>query len=153
MGSIMVTYATVHIDGMLDCTILKVGLLQASFQPIPVTKFYVIAGVQRHPIWAIERLAIVVYCYCQAAKANQAKLCPDEIVGIEMNLSANLVSGTESNCVVASSILWHTSTKIRRTAETMIGELIGSSGRGMHRKSSLVWPFQESMRLPVNRQP
>ena len=146
-----VVYASAHIDGVLDCTTLKVGQLQTYSQLVPVAKFYVIAGIQRHPIWAIERLASVVYCYCQAARMSQTGRLhsPDETVGIMINLCGSLVSSSEAICVVASSIHWHTSAQIRITAEAMIEEL-----KIVGNKKLPTWPFKDAMRLPIqpNRQ-
>lgn len=137
-------YASARIDGVLDCTTLKVGLLQTPSQPpIPVARFYVIAGVQRHPVWVIDRLAAVVYCYCQAAKQNTDGRYPEDKLGIEVNLSANLVSGSEAICIVASNINWHTSGKIRGAAEALIDDMVGGS------RSKDYWPFKDAMRLPV----
>lgn len=137
-------YASARIDGMLDCTTLKVGLLQTqTLPPVPVAKFYVIAGVQRHPVWVIDRLAAVVYCYCQAAKQNTAGRDPEDKLGIEVNLSANLVSGTEVICIVASNNNWHTSGKIQGAAEALIDDTVGDS----HSKG--YWPFKDAIRLPV----
>jgi hypothetical protein len=85
-----------------------------------------------------------VYCYSQAAKQNTASRDPEDKLGIEVNLSANLVSGIEAICIVASSINWHTSGRIRGTAEAMIDEMIGRSNRLKNN-----WPFKDPMRLPI----
>lgn len=145
MSTQTTAYASARIDGVLDCTTLKVGILQTLISsPVPVARFYVIAGAQRHPIWVIDRLAVVVYCYCQAAKDNIPVRNDDVELGIEVNLSANLISGTEAVCMVASSINWHTSGKVRGAAEAMIDEMMGNSVRS---KNS--WPFRDAMQLPV----
>lgn len=139
-------YASARIDGVLDCLTLKVGLLETLSQQTPVVTFHVLAGLQRHPVWAVERLAAVVYCYCQAAKNNMPIRNADDELGIEVNLSANLISGTEAICMVASSINWHTSARVRGAAEAMIDEMVGNS------QSNGYWPFKNAMRMPIVRE-
>ena len=131
-------YAAAHIDGTLDCQTMKVGILQAPLQPTPVAFFRVVAGLQRHPVWAIDRLAVVVYCYYQSAlNYNQP--------AIEINLTGNLVSGTEAVCVIASKITWHTSREIRHWAEAKVSAMCEGS-QWVNR-----WPFTEPMQMPVSR--
>jgi hypothetical protein len=67
---------------------------------------------------------------------------------IELNLSANLVSGSEAVCIIASSIQWHTSKEIRGHAEAMIAAMTCSSPRWTDR-----WPFKDAMQMPIVRQP
>ena len=131
-------YASARLDGVLDCTALKVGLLTKTPDPTPVVAFYVLAGLQRHPIWAIEHLAAVVYCYCQAARQVDQS--------IEVNLTANLGSGTEAVCVVAANINWHTSKDIRNQAEGMIARMTCKGARWVEQ-----WPFRDSIQMPVAR--
>ena len=136
------TYASARIDGVLDCSTLKVGVLKTSPQANPVVTFHVIAGIQRHPVWALDRLAAIVFCYVQAVKQHNAELHRDDGV-VEVTLSGNLVSGVESVCVVAQSINWHTSSTIRNRAEAMVAEITGGGSR------SPLWPFTEPMQLPL----
>ena len=133
-------YASARIDGILECHTLRVGILQAPVQLTPVVSFYVQAGLQRHPVWALDRLAAVVYCYCQMAKEKL-----DDT--IEINLSANLISGSEAICMVASKITWHTSRDVRLRAERMIAEMTCNGVRW----SSDCWPFTNPMQMPVRK--
>jgi hypothetical protein len=94
-----IAYASARIDGVLDCKTMKIGILKTPTQSTPVVTFQVLAGLQRHPVWALDRLAAVVYCYCLAA------------------------------CIIASSIQWHTSKEIRGQAEAMIAAMTCSSPR------------------------
>jgi hypothetical protein len=64
---------------------------------------------------------------------------------IELNVSANLVSGASVNCVVASSIHWHTSKLIRDLAESMSAELTSDGSRNWSKR----WPSNDIMQLPV----
>jgi|WetSurMetagenome_2_1015567.scaffolds.fasta_scaffold86492_2 hypothetical protein len=131
-------YASAHIDGELDCESLKVGVL-ATPEKTPVAFFLVIAGVQKHPVWAIGSLATYVYSYSQAARKAGQNF-------IEVNVTANLVSGNRMTCTVASKINWHTSSKIRTQAETTSAAM-GGNNHGHSRSAQ--WPFQESMKIPV----
>jgi len=140
-------YASAHIDGALDCGSLKVGILETP-EKIPVVFFQVIAGVQRHPVWAIERLATQVYCYSQAAQSN-GQSC------IEINLTANLVSGNRMTCPIAAKIIWHTSSRIRAQAESMVAEMAGNGkdhGHGRDRSWASRWPSRETLKIPVTDQ-
>jgi hypothetical protein len=67
---------------------------------------------------------------------------------IELNLSANLVSGSEAVCIIASSIHWHTSKVIRGQAEAMISAMTCTSSRWTDR-----WPFKDAMQMPIVRKP
>lgn len=137
-------YAAARIDGTLDCRSLKVGVLKASSQMTPVISFSVLAGLQRHPIWALDRLAAVVYCYCRVAKERS----PRELdFSTEVTLSASLVSGSEMTCIVASSINWHTSKEIRSKAEAMIAAMTCDGSRW----STDRWPFKDHLRMPVGK--
>jgi len=137
-----IAYASARIDGVLDCKTMKIGILKTPPQSTPVVAFQVLAGLQRHPVWAIDRLAAVVYCYCQAVRKHAESSHGSQL--IELNLSANLVSGTEAVCIIASSIHWHTSKEIRDQAEAMIAAMTCSNSRWTDR-----WPFKDAMQMPI----
>ena len=121
---------------------MKIGILKTPPQSTPVVAFQVLAGLQRHPVWAIDRLAAVVYCYCQAVRKHAESGNNSQL--IELNLSANLVSGSEAVCIIASSIHWHTSKEIRDQAEGMIAAMTCASSRWTDR-----WPFKDAMQMPI----
>jgi hypothetical protein len=135
-------YASARIDGALDCRTLKVGLLKVPDRLTPVVTFHVLAGLQTHPVWALDRLAAVVYCYCLALRKHVASSGGGQL--IEINLSASLVSGSDAVCVVASNINWHTSREIRSQAEAMIATMTSTGSRW-----AAQWPFKDAMRMPV----
>ena len=137
-----IAYASARIDGVLDCKTMKIGILKTPPQSTPVVAFQVLAGLQRHPVWAIDRLAAVVYCYCQAVRKHAESSHGSQL--IELNLSANLVSGSEAVCIIASSIHWHTSKEIRDQAEAMIAAMTCSNSRWTDR-----WPFKDAMQMPI----
>ena len=141
-----IAYASARIDGVLDCKTMKIGILKTPPQSTPVVSFQVRAGLQRHPVWAIDRLAAVVYCYCQAVRKHAESSKGSQL--IELNLSANLVSGSESVCIIASSIHWHTSKEIRDQAEMMIATMTCSNSHWTDR-----WPFKDAMQMPIVADP
>jgi hypothetical protein len=133
-----ITYATSHIDGGLDCSSLSIGILE-SMPDSPILKAMVIAGQQAHPIWAIDRLAVVIYCYVQAAKYHY----PDGPMLIQVNIRSSLISNESTSCIMADSFMWHTSGEIRKDAELLIAKMT-SDARLITR-----WPSKDQMALPV----
>lgn len=132
-------YASSHIDGGLDCSSLEIGILPANPE-VPITKVMVIAGYQIHPIWAINRLAVVVYCYVVSARKQH----PQGPLPIQVNVRGSLFSNTDSTCIIADSICWHTSDPIRAYAEKCIQDL--ASGKTLTES----WPGEVEMRLPLD---
>jgi hypothetical protein len=137
-----IAYASARIDGVLDCKTMKIGILKTLPQATPVVAFHVLAGLQRHPVWALDRLAAVVYCYCLAVRKHAESSGGGQL--IELNLCANLVSGSEAVCIIASSINWHTSKEIRDQAEGMIARMTGTGVRWAKQ-----WPFRDTLQMPV----
>ncbi len=135
-------YATAHIDGAVICSGLSLGILTIGRDKSPVVSANMIAGSQTHNFWALDRLAVVVYCYVQAAE----KIYPDP-EPLQANLAGVLISNQDltTTIVVARSITWHTSESIRKLAERLIIDLTDES-------VSLTshWPGKKEMSLPVN---
>jgi len=134
-----ITYATSHIDGGLDCSSLSIGILK-SMTDTPIAKAMVIAGQQAHPIWALDRLALVIYCYIQSAKYHY----PHGPLPIQVNVRGSLISNTVTSSIVADSIIWHTSETIRIDAEILITKLVSDKRLTAH------WPTKVEMSLPIN---
>ncbi|MDO9301485.1 MAG: hypothetical protein Q7T89_08875 [Anaerolineales bacterium] len=134
-----ITYATSHIDGGLDCSSLSIGTLK-SMPDSPIVKAMVIAGHQAHPIWALDRLSIVIYCYVQSAKYHY----PGGPLPIQVNIRSSLISNTITSCIVADSIIWHTSETIRSDAERLIAQMTSDA------RLTSQWPVKTEMALPVN---
>ena len=133
-----ITYATSHIDGGLDCSNLSIGIL-SSVPDSPIVKAMVIAGQQAHPIWALDRLALVIYGYVQSAKYHY----PRGPLPIQVNIRSSLISNASTSCIVADSIIWHTSEAIRSDAERLIAKLSSDAKLTIH------WPTKTEMSLPV----
>jgi hypothetical protein len=133
-----ITYATSHIDGGLDCSSLSIGILK-SMPDSPIVKAMVIAGKQAHPIWALDRLALVIYGYVESAKYHY----PRGPLPIQVNIRSSLISNESTSCIVADSIIWHTSENIRVDAERIISKLVSSA------KLTGRWPSTVEMGLPV----
>jgi hypothetical protein len=136
-----ITYATSHIDGGLDCSSLSIGILE-SMPDSPILKAMVIAGKQAHPIWALDRLALVIYCYVQSAKYHY----PRGPLPIQVNIRSSLISNESTSCIVADSIIWHTSETIRSDAERLIAKLTSDA------RLTDQWPSKIEMSLPINSQ-
>lgn len=133
-----ITYATSHIDGGLDCSNLSIGILK-SMPDSPIVKAMVIAGQQSHPIWALDRLALVIYGYVQSAKYHY----PRGPLPIQVNVRSSLISNAVTSCVVVDSIVWHTSEVIRSDAERLIAKLSSEA------LLISLWPTKTEMILPV----
>ena len=134
-----ITYATSHIDGGLDCSSLSIGILK-SMPDSPILKAMVIAGKQAHPIWALDRLALVIYCYVQSAKYHY----PRGPLPIQVNIRSSLISNAITSCIVADSIIWHTSETIRMDAERLIAKMTSDARLTSH------WPEKTEMNFPIN---
>ena len=141
MNNTSTAYASARLDGALDCETLKIGILKTPPQSTPVVTFHILAGLQRHPVWALDRLAAIVYCYCMTARKHEQLI-------IEVNLTANLVSGSETVCIIASNIHWHTSKEIRNQAEGMAAAMACLGPRWVDQ-----WPSKDAMQMPIVRKP
>ena len=141
MNNTSTAYASARLDGVLECETLKIGILKTPPLITPVATFYILAGLQRHPVWALDRLAAVTYCYCQMAQKYGQ-------LTIEVNLTAHLVSGSETVCVVARNIHWHTSKEIRNQAEGMAAAMACLGPRWVDQ-----WPSKDAMQMPIVRKP
>jgi hypothetical protein len=130
-----------HIDGGLDCSSLSIGILK-SVPDSPILKAMVIAGKQAHPIWALDRLALVIYSYVEAAKYHY----PRGPLPIQVNIRSSLISNERTSCIVADSIYWHTSEAIRVDAERLIAKMTSAARMTTH------WPTKTEMALPVNNE-
>lgn len=126
--------ATFHVDGSVDCKSLQLGILMIGGDKSPVVKGEVITESQRHPFWALDRLAVVIHCYVLAAKQLYENPEP-----LQVNLAGVLVSGGTSTILVARSMTWHTSAGICNLAEKMITDLADSGD------ITLRWPGKNKM--------
>lgn len=134
-----ITYATSHIDGGLDCSSLSIGILK-SMPDSPILKVMVIAGRQAHPIWALDRLALVIYSFVQSTKYHYSH----NPQPIQVNVRSSLISNANTSCQVADSIVWHTSDTIRIDAERLIAKMTSAAHLTVN------WPTKTEMALPVD---
>lgn len=136
--------ADVRIDGAIVLHSLQVinarppGLDAA----LPVY-FRVQANIQEHPVWAYDRLAVVVFSYVHVARQHTGDLSR----GLEVSIDGSLISSGKCSSVLARSIHWHTSGAVRRVAEELISRLtsgqITSEGLGIKIKVSQEPPPHE----------
>ncbi len=131
-----INYATSHIDGGLDCSSLEIGVLKSA-PDIPAIKAMIIAGKQRHPVWAIGKLALVIYSYANIAKKHY----PKQLEPVQLNIFGTLVSDERGSSIIAQSVTWHTSEAIRSEAELLISQLASRS------RLSAYWPTDREIML------
>ena len=99
----------------------------------------VIAGKQAHPVWALDRLALVIYSYVQSAKYHY----PRGPLPIQVNIRSSLISNAITSSIVADSIIWHTSETIRSDAERLLAKLTSNTCL------TTQWPSTTEMSLPI----
>lgn len=133
-----VTYASSHIDGGLDCSNLSIGVLK-NVPGSPVVRARVLAGQQSHPVWALDRLAVTIFSFVQSARLHY----PNGPQPIQVNLRSALFSDANTSCIVAESIVWHTSERIRRDAEQLMRSL--EAGANL----PVFWPSSAELTIPV----
>jgi len=111
------TNATIRIDGALALHSLRaIKANTPGLENDAPLFFKVRAGIQEHPVWAYDRLAIVVFCYTHVARQNTGDLSGV----LEVSLDGVLISHGNCANVLAKSIRWHTSSAIRRVSEQLI---------------------------------
>ncbi len=125
--------------GQLDVHNSRFGIMDP-IQATSVAFFRLTTEIQSHPVRAIGRLAIVVYCYWMAAGAENENF-------IDVSVKCSLISGIDSSILIAKGINWFTSPKIRKMAESKVKEMTGD-GRNNPR-----WPWRQEITLPISFEP
>lgn len=129
-------YAVAHFDGALLYHAIRAGLMTTGLTKSPIVYFKVLAGVQSHPIWALDDLALEIYSCCQAAKEEGVS-----DTHLQVSVTGSWVSSENFSNIIASDIEWHiASSSLRAKAERAIAE--------MRKKGRNVWP-QDPLVLPV----
>ncbi len=129
-------YAVAHLDGALLYHCVRAGLMTTGLTKSPIVYFKVLAGVQSHPVWALDDLAIEIYSYCQAAKEEGVS-----DTHLQVSVTGSWVSTENFSNIIASDIEWHiASSKLRTKVERAIAEMRSS------RRDS--WPL-DPVTLPV----
>lgn len=106
-------YAVARFDGALIYESISAGFIITGLTKSPVVNFKVKTGVQLHPVWALDDLAIEVFSYCQAAKEVSVSETHLQVSVVASWLSANNFSN-----LVAADIEWHiASSNLRTKAE------------------------------------
>ena len=110
-------FATVRIDGALALHSLRVLNTNTPGMESDAPLFFMVhGGVQDHPVWAYDRLAIVVFSYVHVARQTTGDLSGL----LEVSMTGQLISAGDCSSVLAKSIQWHTASSIRRVAERLI---------------------------------
>lgn len=126
--------ANAHFDGFILLDSVEAGLTTPSPSRSPIIYFQVSAGMQPHPVYALDRLAIVIYSYCKAAHVL------DHDTQMQAYFSCAWVSTAISSNLIATHVEWHVSTRMRTAAQKFIDDIDSSN-------PSWVWPKTE-IRLP-----
>ncbi|HXF85496.1 MAG TPA: hypothetical protein VNK49_08905 [Anaerolineales bacterium] len=134
-----VHYAIVRLDGAVMYDSIRAGLMKTGITQSPIVHFKVRAGVQHHPVWAIDELAVEIFSYCQVARASNVSL-----THLQASITAMPVSGDLYSNLVATNIEWHiASQRLREQALRVYSEAI------QHKKKyPSDWPA-EIMSIPV----
>ncbi len=110
--------ADVRIDGAVVLHSLQVVNAQVPGMESALPVFFKVqAAIQEHPIWAYDRLAVVVFSYVHVARQHTGDLSQR----LEVSIDGQLISSDSCSSVLARSIRWHTAGPIRRVAEELIG--------------------------------
>ena len=135
------TNATIRIDGALALRSLRAIKPETPGLKHDAPLFFKVrAGIQEHPVWAYDRLAIVVFCYTHVARQHTGDLSGV----LEVSLDGILISNGDCTNVLAKNIRWHTSSAIRRVAELLIGKFVS----GEVTPKSLGMQIDVSVRTP-----
>ncbi len=127
-------YAVARFDGFLVFSDIQVGMVKTGITRSPAVKFGVVAGHQRHPVYALDHLALIVYSYCLAAR--EMKL---DKAQLQVSITASWISTEQYSNLIAVNIEWHTAMSMRPVSQRM---LAGLDGR---------WPVNE-ITFPGQRQ-
>lgn len=128
-------YAIARFDGALVFEDVQAGLITTGVTKSPIVHFDILAGMQTHPIWALDALAVKVYSYALAAKT--LKLSQTQV---QISVTASWVSTNEFSNLIATHIEWHVSPSIRNFMEHLMLE--------SKKSRTAEWPSTE-IRLPV----
>ncbi len=129
-------YAVAHLDGVLLYHSVRAGLMTTGLTKSPIVYFKVMAGVQSHPVWALDDLAIEIYSCCQAAKEEGVS-----DTHLQVSVTGSWVSAENFSNIIASDVEWHiASSNLRTRAERAIAE--------MRRRGRASWP-PDPLTLPV----
>ena len=130
-------YSVARLDGAVLFNTLQAGLMTTGFTKSPIVHFKVLAGIQQHPVWSLDRTAIAVYSYCETAR--RLKIGNTQL---QVNIMGSWVSSDDFSNIIATHIEWHTSKDVRDAAEKMIDDLA--------RKNKSLWPV-DSITIPVQK--
>ena len=117
-------YSIARFDGALLYDDFRAGLMTTGITKSPIVHFKVKAGVQFHPAWAIDEMAIEIYCYCRAAL--EAGVSPTHL---QVSVVASWVSAETCSNLIVTNVEWHIASKaLRERALRMYSEFSRKKG-------------------------
>ena len=131
-------YSIARFDGALMYDDFRAGLMTTGITKSPIVQFKVKAGVQFHPAWAIDEMAIEIYCYCKAAQ--EASVSPTHL---QVSVVASWVSAETCSNLIVTNVEWHIASKaLREYALRMYSDL------SRKKKMPVDWP-EDILTIPV----
>lgn len=131
-------YSSAHFDGFLVFGNVEAGWTTASPDRSPIVRFDVLTGIQSHPIYALDKLAVTIYSYCKVARILE--------VGdtqLQASFTCSWVSTKYYSNLIATHVEWHVSPRLRVAANQLAKDMES-------RKPSWTWPDTEIV-LPGQR--
>ena len=131
-------YSIARFDGALLYEDFRAGLMTTGITKSPIVHFKVQAGIQQHPAWVIDELAIEIYCYCRAAQ--EASVSPTHL---QVSLVASWISAETCSNLIVTNVEWHIASKaLREHALRMYSEF------SRKKKMPVDWP-DDIITIPV----
>ena len=117
-------YSIARFDGALLYDDFRAGLMMTGITKSPIVHFKIRAGIQNHPAWAIDELAIEIYCYCKAAQG--VRVSPTHL---QVSVAATWISAESCSNLIVTNVEWHiASNELRKNALRMYSEFTKRRG-------------------------
>ena len=133
-------YSIARFDGALMYEDLRAGLMTTGITKSPIVQFKVKAGMQFHPAWAIDELAVEIYCYVVVAR--QADVGPNHL---QASFVASWVSAETCSNLIVTNVEWHTSMKVREASLRIFSSMMKKSSKS---GPPAEWP-EDIITIPV----
>ena len=128
-------YAVARFDGSVMFSDCKIGISPISQEQSLVVLFKILAGIQQHPVYAFDELAVRVYAYCKTAKDRNLRP-----MQLGASVTATPVSNESITTLILNHIEWHTDVDFRNSAESLYNRLRASNNIPSWPKNILNFP-------------